>query len=66
MSDAYNKKMEVRKARECYRLALHLAKKLFKKYSNQDATVQRALLTIIRNIIISTREADLKIAEPKK
>ena len=65
MSVAYNKKMEVRRARECYRVALHLAKNLFVKYSNSDATVQRALLTIIRNIIICTREADLKMKNPK-
>ena len=66
MSDAYNKKMEVRESRTIYRDALHLAKELVQRHGRVDAKLQRSNLTYLRNVIISSREADLKKPNPRQ
>ena len=66
MSDAYNKKMEVRESRTIYRDALHLAKELVQRHGRVDAKFQRSNLTYLRNVIISSREADLKKPNPRQ
>ena len=66
MSDAYNKKMEVRESRTIYRDALHLAKELVKRHGRVETKFQRSNLTHLRNVIIKSREADLKKEKPRK
>ena len=66
LSDAYNKKMEVRESRTIYRDALHLAKELVQRHGRADAKFQRSNLTHLRNVIISSRESDLKNPNPRE
>ena len=65
MSQAYTRKIEVRAKREAARAALKIAKVVFSKFSSANMIKQRAQITIVRNVILKTREGDLKKENPE-